>query len=690
MWGQLLLFLSLLGLLEAQFGFEEEHEEYKGKFIGSFNSYHHQVSGKVFAVNENTLLITDFVYDGNGKDTFFWAGSSNRPSPKGFLVPNEKGRTNVLDRYLNEEFTIVLPDKKKITDIKWFAVYDLTVHDPFGDVYIPEDFEAPQQQILTDILGTGLRSGPVVIIDSKTLKLNQFTYDGRGNGVHFWAGVGPQPSSKGHLVPDEQGYITYLRRYEDEDIILELPGDLTIFDIRWFSIYNRELKRDLGHIIIRDNLNVPPSLSKVVDLKPQYPNCLMLHKNLAISWSVFAPVIAISISALMDEEDYMAFGVSEPGKSQMVGSDAAIGYIDGYLGKIDDYDITAKTPCSDVLGVKKGVCLDSVAGGIDDGNQIQTHQRVDGVTTIVYRRTLFPSADPSDKEIFQDLPTSIVWALGRMAQNGRRKEPAFHYAYTKHHTEINFGAKEPINECWAFTSPTGKARPKPWGPFRLFDPTLRTFDARLGPSGSSRGYSGMTNQPSTGLAWYINGYIAPELYLRRDLTYAFRVEGGKDPYSPEYYHPFVITSDPVGGFSRLNDGQKEEVRILAGVEFTRRRVARPKASGRLCLWKHREADDRRLDERFKTFERYRNSLTLDCEQGDSAILEVTPNITWPDIVYYQSFTRPYMGWKIHIIDSFNRRYIPSSAGPSSKNYSLKTTFMATLSSLFIHYIISSF
>ena len=33
---------------------------------------------------------------------------------------------DVLDRYLNEEFTIKLPSQKKITDLKWFSVYDLT------------------------------------------------------------------------------------------------------------------------------------------------------------------------------------------------------------------------------------------------------------------------------------------------------------------------------------------------------------------------------------------------------------------------------------------------------------------------------------------------------------------------------------------------------------------------------------
>ena len=80
----------------------------------------------MYAVDATTLLLQNFVYDGNGKDTFFWAGSSNRPGSKGFIVPDKSGRTNVLDRYLNEEFTIKLPSQKRITDLKWFSVYDLT------------------------------------------------------------------------------------------------------------------------------------------------------------------------------------------------------------------------------------------------------------------------------------------------------------------------------------------------------------------------------------------------------------------------------------------------------------------------------------------------------------------------------------------------------------------------------------
>eukprot|EP00091_Calanus_sinicus_P005865 TRINITY_DN16398_c0_g1_i1.p1 TRINITY_DN16398_c0_g1~~TRINITY_DN16398_c0_g1_i1.p1 ORF type:complete len:156 (-),score=55.44 TRINITY_DN16398_c0_g1_i1:432-875(-) len=112
--------VGLILVLGVTGQFDEEEKDYRGQFIGSLNSYHHQVSGDVYAVDADTLLLQNFVYDGNGKDTFFWAGSSNRPGSKGFIVPDKSGRTNVLDRYLNEEFTIKLPSQKRITDLKWF------------------------------------------------------------------------------------------------------------------------------------------------------------------------------------------------------------------------------------------------------------------------------------------------------------------------------------------------------------------------------------------------------------------------------------------------------------------------------------------------------------------------------------------------------------------------------------------
>ena len=63
----------------------------------------------------------------------------------------------------------------------------------------------------------------------------------------------------------------------------------------------------------------------------------------------------------------------EPGSSQMIGSDVAVAYIYGHNGYVDDYNITAKSPCTG-LGVRKGVCRDDQVGG-NNNLQPQNHAR---------------------------------------------------------------------------------------------------------------------------------------------------------------------------------------------------------------------------------------------------------------------------------------------------------------------------
>lgn len=143
------------------------------------------------------------------------------------------------------------------------------------------------------------------------------------------------------------------------------------------------------------------------------------------------------------------------------------------------------------------------------------------------------------------------------------------------------------------------------------------------------------------------------------------MRGGNNPHSPEYYHPLVITDEPRGGFDRLTEVKQNEIRVLAGVEFTRRGRPKPTAAGPLCLGRHPDALDRRLDDRFATFKKFNRSLHWTCEPGDPAILEITPNASWPDVVYYNSFTHANMGWKIHIVDSYSKK-------SSAERYSMST------------------
>ena len=140
-------------------------------------------------------------------DTFFWAGSSIRPSNIGFIVPDEHGRTNVLLRYTNVDITIRLPEDKTLSTIKWLAIWDIRDNRNNGDIYIPEGFEPPEPQKVSELsqLEHGVKSLSVVILDSKTIKIPELYYDGLGEDVYFWYGIGPQPNPSGAKIPDENG-----------------------------------------------------------------------------------------------------------------------------------------------------------------------------------------------------------------------------------------------------------------------------------------------------------------------------------------------------------------------------------------------------------------------------------------------------------------------------------------------------
>lgn len=102
---------------------------------------------------------------------------------------------------------MTLPDGKKIIDIKWIAIYDLWSQNTFGDIYIPEEFEPPTVQKISQLAGksNNVGSGSIEIVDAKTLRIPELKYDGKAKEAHFWVGVGPQPVSKGHKVPNEYG-----------------------------------------------------------------------------------------------------------------------------------------------------------------------------------------------------------------------------------------------------------------------------------------------------------------------------------------------------------------------------------------------------------------------------------------------------------------------------------------------------
>merc|ERR1711997_511782 len=138
-------FLVLSALAAISTNVSGEHVK-----VGEFNNRAHGIGGTVYAVDEKTLLIKGFTYDGAGPDAFFWAGTQGYPSGVGTILPypfegkffeyEDQSAPILSGRFSGDkEITLTLPDTLKATDIKWLSVWCRAFSVNFGDLTFPDD-----------------------------------------------------------------------------------------------------------------------------------------------------------------------------------------------------------------------------------------------------------------------------------------------------------------------------------------------------------------------------------------------------------------------------------------------------------------------------------------------------------------------------------------------------------------------
>ncbi|OQR75416.1 protein Skeletor [Tropilaelaps mercedesae] len=159
-------------------------QPYYGVRIGKFTQYFHDVAGEVFVMDDKTLFIKGFSYDGQGPDAYFWAGTSQKTDGSGFIIPDERGSLVKLGQYRNKDLVIRLPDNKSVRNIRWISVWCKKFSANFADLYLPRNLQIPKP-VTVEKLPTwdhGVTSGPVTIIDSQTFLVPGIMYDGLGPG----------------------------------------------------------------------------------------------------------------------------------------------------------------------------------------------------------------------------------------------------------------------------------------------------------------------------------------------------------------------------------------------------------------------------------------------------------------------------------------------------------------------------
>lgn len=313
-----------------------------------------------------------------------------------------------------------------------------------------------------------------------------------------------------------------------------------------------------------------------------------------------------------------------------------------------------------------GVCADTVNGLTNDASNVSGEKDF-GLTLIRYSR---PLAATDSAEFDKSIPTTagtdtfIAWALGPI--NTDTGNPFFHnlgYARADGNSvSLDFGRAVADNcEPLVFLGETAPPTETPPPPFRrpLIGDDETIIEAHIGPSGGPRGYTAITEGLTAwGVAWYMNGFLIPELVLRRGTKYTFRINGGNDPTQGAQFHPFYLTTSEVGGYAQLSPQERTLETPLAGIDITWTDSDGgvtdyvPTAAGPICSYQTTSATP---DAELLSFEEYFATLDSSCADDEwltdqAAILEFTPDETTPDTIYYHCVTHFNLGFKIRVID----------------------------------------
>ncbi|XP_063602074.1 protein Skeletor, isoforms B/C-like [Penaeus indicus] len=244
-------------------------ETYKGQYIGRLSTLHHDVTGDVYAVDNITVFIEGFTYDGEAPDAFFFAGNREaEPSNRGFIIPDERGRTQVLGPYRNKNLVLRFPVTKKgqrsLNDVQWISVWCRKFSIDFGHVKIPKNVPWPEPQVAAGLQSDRpvVRSSAVRVTDTNTFKIDDFTFDGTVQDAIFVMGSGDAGAS-GVQVMDEKGSDHALKKYSKRTLLLTIPPEVRGQPVQYFGVWSPS-KGMLASVTFDPDAHIPPSVKSLL------------------------------------------------------------------------------------------------------------------------------------------------------------------------------------------------------------------------------------------------------------------------------------------------------------------------------------------------------------------------------------------------------------------------------------------
>lgn len=245
----------------------------------------HDVSGTVYAVDSRTLRIESFTYDGRGPAGVYWVDEGSAPTASG-VVARDQQTCEAVDRlpaFSGEDVVVELPTE--LSEVGYFSIWCEAVGVSFGGVAIDpekvkdvldgeskcEEGASPQVGVkvklgkLSNDQGHGV-AGTVYALDTMTLKIEGFKYDGQGPAVVYWIDKGSVATAKGVSALDQDMCETEnLPKFTGEDVLVELPPGRELSSVGYFSIWCETFALSFGGVAVDP--------AKVADLPAAEPKC---------------------------------------------------------------------------------------------------------------------------------------------------------------------------------------------------------------------------------------------------------------------------------------------------------------------------------------------------------------------------------------------------------------------------------
>ena len=202
----------------------------------------HNVEGVATIIDEHTIQIEHFNYDGQAPLVYFYLGADNTYS----AFANGLGLEPLLNRAYNDEsLTLTLPEGETLDDYGAISVWCAQFHVNFSSAAFapPAQPYARTGQVARLVTFYHTVYGAVRIVNDHLLHATHFTFDGGGPAVYFYLGATNTYTGFREGI----GLLPQLNTpYVDASRVLELPAGESMDAYHAVSVWCAAVSVDFG------------------------------------------------------------------------------------------------------------------------------------------------------------------------------------------------------------------------------------------------------------------------------------------------------------------------------------------------------------------------------------------------------------------------------------------------------------